>query len=203
MPNLISILLFFFLFHSKIFSESCLSGDCINGKGTKIFANGDKYEGDFKKGKLDGIGILTSTKQNTNGDIIFSKIYEGDWKNNKKEGRGKLVIQKGQKIKKYSGEFKNGKLNGQGSFETDSATYQGRFINNKLEGQGIYTNKNGEKYLGEFLNQKFDGKGTYTFKDGSIYIGDFKAGKFHGKGRLFNNKHKLIKSGKWEKGEFK
>ncbi len=40
------------------------------------------YVGEFKDGKCDGQGILTSQ----------SSIYEGEWKDNNVHGRGKLII---------------------------------------------------------------------------------------------------------------
>lgn len=222
-------------------ADSC-DGDCKDGKGIKLFSNGNRYEGNFKNGKFDGEGSLESPKGykysgqfkegNKNGfgiwnsGLIGNKLtkeennflpaketkdelgqksiyYEGEWKNNKREGNGKLIIKKNGKTKKYSGFFINGKLNGRGMLETDFAKYIGVFKNNRLNGQGIFENKDGEKYVGGFINFKFDGKGTYTFKDKTLYIGDFKSGKFHGKGRLFSSKHKIIRSGKWEAGEFK
>jgi hypothetical protein len=225
---------------SYIISDSC-DGNCVDGKGIKVFSNGDRYEGEFKKGIFDGEGIFQSSKgykysgkykdgkrngfgiwisgENKNDNSHESLLpsnnkdlpltnsksihYEGEWKNNRREGKGKLVIKKNGKVKKYSGHFINGKLNGQGTLETEIARYSGIFKNNRLNGQGVYENQNGEKYIGGFLDFKFEGKGTYTFKDKSLYIGDFKAGKLHGKGRLFNSKHKVIRSGRWEAGEFK
>ena len=45
-----------------------------DGKGTYIFANGDKYVGEWKKGKKHGQGIFT---------YISGKIEEGVWKKDK------------------------------------------------------------------------------------------------------------------------
>ncbi len=190
----------------------------FDGEGTFQSSKGYKYTGQFREGKKNGFGVWSSisvinnkstispekpsaTKE-TNSDLSKSIYYEGEWKNNKREGKGKLIIRKNSKTKIYSGQFINGKLNGRGMLETDFAKYVGVFKDNRLNGQGIFENKNGEKYIGGFLNFKFDGKGTYTFKDKTLYIGDFKSGKFHGKGRLFNSKHKVIQSGRWESGEF-
>ncbi len=223
-------------------ADTC-EGDCLDGKGIKVFSNGDRYDGEFKKGTFEGEGVFQSSKgykysgkfkdgkkngygvwiseriensianssENSNQKVSVnhhlsttrSIYYEGEWKNNRRDGKGKLIINKNGKTKKYSGQFINGKLNGKGILETDIAKYFGIFKNNRLNGQGVYENQNGEKYIGGFQNFKFDGKGTYTFKDKSLYIGDFKSGKLHGRGRLFNSKHKVIKSGKWREGEFK
>ena len=37
----------------------CISGDCVNGKGTFTSSNGTKFEGEFKNGKKDGKGTYT------------------------------------------------------------------------------------------------------------------------------------------------
>ncbi len=34
----------------------CIKGDCMNGQGTFICPNGDKYTGQFKDGKFHGNG---------------------------------------------------------------------------------------------------------------------------------------------------
>ncbi|HMV45885.1 MAG TPA: hypothetical protein PK079_16930 [Leptospiraceae bacterium] len=233
---MLSFILLLLLFTSNVFSDSCVSGNCEDGHGIKEFSNGDRYEGEFKKGIFEGEGIFFSnkgykyigkfkegkrngfgiwTKENpikpsgerisVSEDLAVNKsiYYEGEWKNNKYEGNGKLIIKKNGKTKIYTGKFVNGKLNGQGKLETLSGKYSGVFKNSKLNGHGVFEKKNGESYIGNFLNTKFDGKGAYTFKNKDLYIGDFKDGKLHGRGRLFNSKHRVIQSGKWENGEFK
>ena len=50
-------------------TEDCIEGNCINGKGKKVWQNGRVYIGDFKNGLRDGIGM---------GEINGNK-YEGEW----------------------------------------------------------------------------------------------------------------------------
>jgi hypothetical protein len=38
--------------------SECLQGDCANGKGTFVAANGRRYEGEFKNGLANGSGTL-------------------------------------------------------------------------------------------------------------------------------------------------
>ena len=58
MKKKIFIYLYLFLFWSNVSYAECISGNCLNGTGTKTFSNGSKYEGEFKDGKFDGYGIF-------------------------------------------------------------------------------------------------------------------------------------------------
>ena len=49
----------------------CISGDCDNGYGVRVFSNGEKYEGNFKNGKKNGQGTLNSAP---------GKKQSGKWK---------------------------------------------------------------------------------------------------------------------------
>src|SRR5450755_439397 len=69
-----------------------------NCKGSKTFADGSRYIGEFKNGTPDGGGILEFTKEWT---------YEGAFKDGVRNGFGIMVYANGTK---YSGEFKDGKF---------------------------------------------------------------------------------------------
>ena len=53
------------------FAGECIKGDCNNGYGTYIWANEDKYVGEYKDGKEHGQG----TKTFANGEK-----HVGEWK---------------------------------------------------------------------------------------------------------------------------
>ena len=44
----------------------CENGDCLNGKGEFIYDNGDKYSGEWKKGKKSGLGTFVFKKKKEN-----------------------------------------------------------------------------------------------------------------------------------------
>jgi hypothetical protein len=44
------------------------------------YADGNKYEGDWKNDMREGTGVL---------EFINGDKYEGDWENDKRNGRGK------------------------------------------------------------------------------------------------------------------
>ncbi len=79
-------------------------GGKLQGKGTSTFADGSKYVGEFKNGKLlHEQGTLT---------LSDGSKYVGEWKNGKRNGQGTYTFADGRK---YVGEFKDGKRHGQGT----------------------------------------------------------------------------------------
>jgi hypothetical protein len=116
----------------------CKDGDCITGKGKKEFPGGSLYEGTFKKGILNGDGILnicsTSKFEGTLKDGIPEKgtltsvdgtSYSGFLKKDLYNGKGILKTAFGDE---YDGTWKNGKKNGKFNLvlsgEKSSITYQ-------------------------------------------------------------------------------
>lgn len=82
--NFILLALFIFCFstiHSNA-QKGCISGNCGTGKGSFVFQNGTKYNGEFKDGKLHGKGIMSDNKGN--------KTY-GYWEHGVKNGKSKSV----------------------------------------------------------------------------------------------------------------
>lgn len=68
----------------------------MNGQGTLVYANGDKYEGDFKQAVFEGQGTFTSRT---------GWSYKGDFKKGQADGKGTL---KAKNNKVYKGTFKQG-----------------------------------------------------------------------------------------------
>ncbi len=73
------ISLIFFSLLSGVLHAGCLSGDCINGKGSLVSADGRKYEGEFQNGFLWGEGTLTFSD---------GTMYAGQFIRGKFEGNG-------------------------------------------------------------------------------------------------------------------
>jgi len=61
----------------KIVGE-CIEGDCINGQGTMLYRNGNKYVGQFKGGVPHGQGTVTYPD---------GRKEVGRWQNGKLIGR--------------------------------------------------------------------------------------------------------------------
>ena len=76
----------------------CIKGDCNNGYGTYTYANGNKYVGEYKNGKIYGQGTYTWTNGNK---------YVGEFKDAKRNGLGTYIFANGTVDK---GIWKNNKL---------------------------------------------------------------------------------------------
>ena len=160
----------------------CVEGDCVNGKGTFEFTNGDKYVGEFKDGKIDGQGTLS---------IKIGYKYVGQFKDNKFDGQGTYSYGTyGGWV--YVGEFKDHDMNGKGTItyydsyddklaEKWSKKYIGEFKDGKPNGQGTLTYSDGSKYVGEFKDKEPNGQGTYTNKEGNEFTGVWINGLLNGK----------------------
>ena len=82
----------------------CIKGDCQKAQGTKVWADGDKYIGKWKKGKKDGYGAYIFA----NGEK-----YQGKWKKGKKDGKGTYTYANGEK---YKGPWKKDNKDGKGTY---------------------------------------------------------------------------------------
>jgi hypothetical protein len=70
--------------------EGCQSGNCQNGIGTYIYANGSKYVGDFQNGKANGIGKIS---------YFDGDVYEGEIENGALHGKGMMISANGNKVR--------------------------------------------------------------------------------------------------------
>ena len=83
------------------FGQKCISGNCVNGKGTFTWADGENYVGEWKDGMFYGQGTYTYANGNK---------YVGEWMNDMKHGQGTYTSASGR-IKK--GLFENDEFVGE------------------------------------------------------------------------------------------
>ncbi len=203
-----SILILALLSICFIAKAQCLSGDCVNGKGTFKYSQGGVYVGDFKNGKKEGQGEYIWV----NGDI-----YNGSFKNDRRDGSGWLQTIDGKKYGDWKednpvvvGCITGNCENGAGTYKwATGEVYTGDFKNFKRDGIGTYTNSKGEVFAGAWKNHDWfergcltgdckDGIGTEVY-EGTTYIGQFKNGRAHGEGTSIKRDGTTFK-GHWEKG---
>jgi hypothetical protein len=174
---------------TTIYSQ-CVTGDCKNGKGTMIYSDGSKYEGNWSNGKCNGFGIETYP----NGSR-----YEGYFIDNNYNGSGKGFLANGDV---YEGNYVDGYRSGYGTvIYKDGIKYEGNWSQSKRNGFGIQTWPNGDRYEGNWLNDKRNGKGKAFWANGDGYEGDFVEDYRTGFGKLLK-KDGTIQEGKWQKNVF-
>jgi len=168
---------------------TCIKGDCISGHGACVFPSGARYEGDFKDGKINGLGVLYYE----NGDT-----YIGNWKNQVRQGKGRFRFVSGNE---YLGEFERNQMQGYGTMTYSNGNrYEGEWVANQPYGKGTFELANGNKYVGYFVDGKFEGQGTMYYGDGSYYQGGWKANQRHGEGALILDDGRRL-TGWWEEDE--
>jgi hypothetical protein len=147
-------------------SGTCITGNCINGLGTFIYSDGDKYIGEFKDGEQHALGTYT---------WLNGEKYVGQFLNDKKNGQGTYTWPDGSK---YVGQFLNDEESGQGTHTwPNGSKYVGQWLNGKQNGQGTHTFPEGDKFVGEYKDGKRHGQGTYIWPDGEKYVGQWLNGK--------------------------
>jgi len=101
-----------------------------DGRGSMIYPNGDRYDGEFRNGKRNGCGTFTFT----NG-----RSYVGQFRDDRFQGQGIWTLENGDR---YIGEFQNNKCDGQGTFiSTDGSQKTGIWENGDLTGDNLSCNR--------------------------------------------------------------
>lgn len=147
------------------------------GRGLYIWANGNRYEGEFLANRMHGQGAYSWTDGRT---------YVGGFAADQRQGRG--VLNWGND-KRYEGEFVGNLMHGQGVFFWSNGNrYQGQFQRGQPSGEGRFDWNTGEFYQGRFADGEMHGFGTFNWPDGRVYEGHFANGRKAGRGeyRLSN-----------------
>jgi hypothetical protein len=151
--------------------EGIMLDDKREIKGTMLYSNGAKYDGEWKNDKKNGKGVFTSSHYYNCRKTVGMK-YEGEFKDDKFDGYGITTYTNGDR---YEGEWKNSKQYGKGTVSyLDGSKYEGEWVNGHFQGLGTFYLKNGEKYEGRFFDNKYNGFGKYYYKNGDYLEGIFR-----------------------------
>lgn len=162
--------------------SQCLSGDCQNGYGIYLYANGVKTIGIFRAGEIDGRAFVfypNGTK------------YIGAWAKNKMSGEGTLYYPDGTFQSAYWNDVQKEK-----EYKKENGCIDG----DCEDGQGVYIYRNETKYKGYFKGSTANGKGICYYADGDIYLGNWKFHNFDGEGIMYKNDG-TVEKGLWRNGE--
>ena len=123
-----------------------LIGMMPNGKGEQVWDTGDRYEGEFEKGKRHGVGTMY---------YVSGERYEGEWHENRQHGRGIYHYKNGDR---FDGYFNKGVIHGFGTmYYANGDAYLGTWENGHRTGTGSYTWDSGNNYSGEWVDGRREG----------------------------------------------
>lgn len=195
------------LFASAAQASRCVAGDCRDGNGRAVFANGDAYAGEWRRGHMHGRGVYTyrsgivyrgefaGGKIDGRGTAHYpdGAIYAGQWRGNRKHGEGQLVLP--------SGKIVRGRWDAGRQVETDYTEAESVAVAEAAaDAQGAV--RPAAPQPGEVVeppvaaalaaesealrdcNAEYcaDGRGRYEYRDGTVYAGDFEEGRPGGHG---------------------
>ncbi|MFK7948217.1 MAG: caspase family protein [Saprospiraceae bacterium] len=160
----------------------CVSGDCKDGFGIYLFADGRKAIGKFEGGQISNYAICYYP----NGDK-----YVGQWKFQTRNGNGLLYTIE----EKQEGAWLDGAFIG----ATRSIGNKGCVSGNCESGRGTYIYPDNTIYEGNFGNGMAEGYGVCYYADGDIYAGNWKAHKFQGEGTMYYSSGQIVR-GFWSGG---
>ena len=146
------------------------------GQGTKCWADGDVYKGEWQHGLEHGRGRKSYVARG-NGDV-----YDGEWKHGLHDGEGTVTHFNGDS---YQGGWLRGARVGKGSMRLtheNGDVYEGDSLNAKEHGKGALKCKNGNAFEGHWSKGQKSGEGTYTYANGDTLTGDFHGLRMVGEG---------------------
>jgi hypothetical protein len=101
-----------------------------DGRGSMIYTNGDRYDGEFRGGKRNGCGTFTFANR---------RSYVGQFRDDQFQGQGIWTLENGDR---YIGEFRDNKCEGQGTFiSIDGSQKTGIWENGDLMGDNLSCNR--------------------------------------------------------------
>ena len=164
------------------------------GKGTIVWANGQRYAGDWVMDKPTGLAkihfangndyegqVLDGTPQGT-GRMRYASGDEfvGQFKNGEPDVRGVYSWRNGQR---YDGVWPMAARMGKANSNSPPAiSMKARWWTVCHKAKDVWCLPVVKSMRGQFTAGEPDGEGAFTWPSGDQYVGQWKAGKKHGKG---------------------
>ncbi len=98
-------------------AAGCISGNCINGRGTYQWSGGEQYSGDWQNQQKHGYGTYIYQS---------GEKYTGDWRFNKKQGQGIYIWPGGYQ---FSGGWQNNLAHGKGIYTYPNGQRSNQVLN--------------------------------------------------------------------------
>ncbi len=182
------------------------------GEGSYEWADGARFEGNWKAGKANGEGTFTCAAYQLVGEFADNKLVNGTQTVLGEDASVTFPIRSGdvdyQNVEVrfpdetvYYGEWNSG-IQGAGKADFKNGdSYQGHFENGMMNGEGSYSWKNGASYQGSWLDNQMNGEGTYYYsQDNDRYIaGAFEANQPVGELRYMYRGHAYTTT--WKDGQ--
>jgi hypothetical protein len=130
--------------------EGDLANGVPDGRGTRIYKSGERYEGGWRDGSRHGEGEVTSPR---------GWLYRGVFAKDVFSGHGRSEWRNGDW---HEGAYLGGLRHGRGTYASPTAgwRYEGDFVKGVREGEGTLFLETGHRFMGVFKNGKPDGKGV-------------------------------------------
>jgi hypothetical protein len=176
---LVTLILMSVSYSASAQSIDCMFGQCDFGYGVMVYANGEKYVGEFDNHKKHGQGVLFLS----NGDK-----YVGTFKGDDYNGEGRLYKRDG---------LIQGGIWASGSLSTPQSNGARCLYGNCNDEYSIYLYGNGTKVVGNYTNGQPKGQVAVFYTNGAKYIGDFANAKKDGLG-ILSHPDGLIEEGFWK-----
>jgi hypothetical protein len=149
------------------------AGGAMYGKGKMVWAHsGSIYEGQWEAGRMHGYGVKRTDESE----------YDGQWCDGCCSGHGVKTFVRGDR---YDGQFYNDEREGFGEYRwAEGDRYIGMWFEGRAHGRGEKITAAGERHTGQFESGKANGLGIKTYVTGHVYVGEFIEEQMHGIGHI-------------------